>query len=186
MTQERTPPHPPQHAHQDVPRRAPGTAVVTRALAVPADVAWRALTDARHHEAWVPMTRVSTDGAPRLGTQVRAVSGPGARRGWPGVLDRMEVTRYDPPVSQPESPSSATPGVMPGVAEFTKHGPVLLGTATIVVLPTSPTTCRVTWSEHVPLAGPLPAALTSRLTAPLLSAMLRVVLARAARDLTAA
>ncbi|ADG73691.1 Polyketide cyclase/dehydrase [Cellulomonas flavigena DSM 20109] len=188
MTQERTSPHTaphtPQHARRDVPVHEHGTAVVTRALDVPADVAWQALTDARRHEAWVPLTRVRTDGPPRLGTQVRAVSGPGARRGWPGVVDRMVVTRYDPPVSQPESPSAATPGVSAGVAEFTKQGPLLVGTATIVVLPTSPTTCRVTWSEHVPLAGPLPATWTSRLTAPLLSAMLRVVLGRATRDLT--
>ncbi|MBO3096384.1 SRPBCC family protein [Cellulomonas dongxiuzhuiae] len=155
------------------PVTGPGTASVTRALPVPADVAWRALTDARRHTAWVPMTRVRTDGPPRLGTRVVAVSGPGARRGWPGLVDRMVVTRYVPP------------GDAPGVAVFTKRGPLLLGSSTVTVLATSPTTCRVTWSEHVPLAGPLPGALTARLTAPVLGAMLRVVLRRAAGDLTA-
>lgn len=153
------------------PPAAPGTATVTRALAVPADVAWRGLTDARRHGAWVPLTRVRTDGPARLGTRVVAVSGPGAHRGWPGLQDRMEITRFTPP------------GDGAGVAVFTKRGPVLLGAATVEVLATSATTCRVTWSEHVPLAGPLPAALTARLTAPLLAGMLRVVLRRAAADL---
>ncbi|GIG38771.1 hypothetical protein [Cellulomonas phragmiteti] len=157
------------------PPPAPGTASVTRALPVPADVAFAALTDARRHGAWVPMTRVATDGPPRLGTRVRAVSGPGARRGLPGLEDRMVITRYLPP--------GAEPGDEPGVAEFTKRGPWLLGSATVEVLATSATTCRVTWSEHVPLAGPLPPALTARLTAPLLGLMLRVVLRRAAADL---
>ncbi|MBD7917190.1 SRPBCC family protein [Cellulomonas sp. Sa3CUA2] len=159
------------------PASGPGTASVTRALPVPADVAWRALTDARRHTAWVPMTRVRTDGPPRLGTRVVAVSGPGARRGWPGLVDRMVITRYVPP--------GDAAGDGPGVAVFTKRGPLLLGSATVTVLATSPTTCRVTWSEHVPLAGPLPGALTARLTAPVLGAMLRVVLRRAAADLTA-
>jgi|GEM_PF-564625 len=144
-----------------------GTAAVTRALDVPADVAWRVLTDARRHGAWVPLTRVRTDGPPRLGARVVAVTGPGARRGLPGLVDRMVVTRYDPP------------GHGAGVAVFTKVGLVLRGSATIVVVPTSPTTCRVTWTEHVPLAGPLPAELTARATAPLLRVMLRVVLHRA-------
>lgn len=151
----------------------PGTAAVTRALDVPAEVAWEALTDARRHARWVPLTRVTTDGEPRLGSRVVAVSGPGARRGWPGLVDRMEVTRFEPP----------GPGA--GFAEFTKRGPLLRGVATIEVLGTSATSCRVTWSEHVPLVGPLPSGLTARLTAPLLRQMLRVVLRRAAAELTA-
>jgi len=151
--------------------RAAGTASVTRALPVPADVAWRVLTDARRHGRWVPLTRILTDGPPRLGQRVVAVSGPGARRGLPGLVDQMVVTQYE------------APGHLPGVAVFTKQGPLLLGSATIVVVAASPTTCRVTWSEHVPLAGPLPTALTARATAPLLRAMLRVVLRRATADL---
>lgn len=159
------------------PPAAPGAVAVTRALPVPAAAAWAALTDARRHAAWVPLTRVRTDGPPRLGTRVEAVSGPGVRRGLPGFVDRMVVTRYDAP--------GADAGGAAGVAVFTKQGPVLLGEATIVVLPTGPGACRVTWSERVPLAGPLPAALTARLTAPVLGLMLRVVLHRAARDLRA-
>ncbi|UZN04178.1 SRPBCC family protein [Cellulomonas sp. S1-8] len=160
------------------PAAAPGTAAVTRALPVPADVAWDALTDARRHGAWVPMTRVEVDGPTGVGQRVAAVSGPGARRGLPGLPDRMVVTRFDPP--------GTDAGGATGVAVFAKQGPVLLGEATVVVVPTGPSTCRVTWTEHVPLAGPLPRELTARVTAPLLGAMLRVVLRRAARDLTSA
>ncbi|KSW14017.1 SRPBCC family protein [Cellulomonas sp. B6] len=152
-------------------------ASVTRALPVPAAAAWDALTDARRHAAWVPLTRVTTDGPPRLGTRVEAVSGPWARRGAPGLVDRMVVTRYDAPGDDA--------GGAAGVAVFGKQGPVLLGEATIVVLPTGPGACRVTWSEDVPLAGPLPARLTARLTRPVLRLMVRLVLRRAARELTA-
>ncbi len=151
------------------PRAA--TAVVTRALPVAADVAWRVLTDTRRHAAWIPMTRILTDGPPRLGCRIVAVSGPGARQGLPGLVDRMVMTRYVPP------------GEHAGEAEYTKLGPVLRGSSTIVVLPTSPTSCRVTWSEHVPLAGPLPEAWTARLTAGPLRVMLRLALRRATADL---
>ena len=155
----------------------PGTAAVTRAFDVPATVAWRVLTDARRHGAWVPLTRVRTDGPARLGARVEAVSGPGARRGLPGLVDRMVVTRYEPP--------GTDAGDHAGVAVFTKQGPLLLGEAAVVVLPTGPASCRVTWTERVPLAG-LPAAAGARLTAPFLRVMLRVVLHRARGDVDAA
>lgn len=152
-------------------------ASVTRAFPAPARTAFTALTDARNHGRWVPQTRVRTDGAPRLGTRVEAVSGPLARFGAPGLADRMTITRYD-------TPGGDAAGDAPGVAVFAKHGPLLLGEATIRVVPVDDASCRVTWEERVPLAGPLPAALTSRLTAPALALMLRLVLGRAARELT--
>lgn len=151
-------------------------AAVTRTFPAPARAAFAALTDARNHGRWVPQTRVETDGPPRLGTRIEAVSGPLARFGAPGLPDRMTITRYDPP-------GGDAAGDAAGVATFTKRGPVLLGESTIRVEPVDDARCRVTWDEHVPLAGPLPAALTSRLTAPSLALMLRVVLGRAAREL---
>lgn len=172
MTSAPTPGSPSGTPHRD----APGTVSVTRTFAVPASTAWDVLTDARRHGRWVPLTRVATDGPARLGTRVVATSGPGARHGLPGLVDRMQITRFDPPGAVGEGP---------GVAVFAKRGPVLLGEATVEVLATSSSTCRVTWSERVPLAGPLPPALTSRLTAPLLGGMLRVVLGRAAAELGA-
>ncbi|QGQ20241.1 hypothetical protein GC089_14845 [Cellulomonas sp. JZ18] len=149
---------------------------VTRDVEAPARVAFAVLTDARNHGRWVPQTRVSTDGDPRAGTRIEAVSGPLARFGAPGLPDRMTITTYEPPAGDEA-------GAAPGVAVYRKDGPLLLGGASIVVRPTGPGRCRVTWEEHVPLAGPLPAALSSRLTAPALAVMLRVVLARAAREL---
>ncbi len=149
---------------------------VTRRFPAPARTAFTALTDARNHGRWVPQTRVETDGRPRLGTHVEAVSGPLARFGAPGLPDRMTITRYDPP-------GGDATGDAAGVAVFAKHGPLLLGESTIRVQPVDAHSCRVTWEEHVPLAGPLPGALTSRLTAPALDLMLRVVLGRAAREL---
>ncbi len=157
--------------------RRPGTADVTRAFDVPATVAWRVLTDVRRHGAWVPLTRTRTDGPPRLGSQVEAVSGPGARRGLPGLPDRMVITRYDPPGTDAGGPA--------GVAVYTKRGPVLLGAATVVVLPTGPRSCRVTWTERVPVAG-LPESLGVLLTELPLRLMLRVVLRRARRDVESA
>ena len=81
-----------------------------RTLPLSADEAWDLLVDARNHARWVPLTRVETDGPPRVGTRIRATSGPFARRGWPGIVDRMVITRADPP--------GAT-----RVAVFVKHGP---------------------------------------------------------------
>ncbi|QCB94522.1 SRPBCC family protein [Cellulomonas shaoxiangyii] len=149
---------------------------VTRRFPAPARTAFAALTDARNHARWVPQTRVRTDGPPRRGSVVEAVSGPFARFGAPGLPDRMTITRY-------ERPGGEAAGAAPGVAVFAKHGPLLLGEATIRVEPVDDASCLVTWEERVPLAGPLPGALTSRLTAPALALMLRVVLARAAREL---
>ncbi|GAA4629062.1 SRPBCC family protein [Cellulomonas oligotrophica] len=167
-----TPPNVPAPPADAALPSGPGTVLHTREMSVDAATAWAALTDARRHGAWVPLTRVETDGDPAVGTRVVAVSGPGARGGAGGFVDRMVVTRLDPP-------GDGTPGI----AVFAKRGPWLTGSAAVVVTPTGAGRCRVTWSEHVPLLGPLPAALTARLTALPLLVMLRVVLARAAREL---
>jgi hypothetical protein len=99
-----------------------------------------------------------------------AVSGPGARRGWPGLVDRMRVERYECPLDP-----------VPGVALFVKLGPVILGTARIEVEPVAPGCSRVTWSESVHLRG-LPPGATRWLGALLVDAMLRLVLDRAVRE----
>lgn len=112
------------------------------------------------------MTRVEAP-VPGLGAQVVAVSGPFARRGAPGLTDRMRIDRFEPPTAD-----------APGVAVFTKQGPLLLGEARIEVVGAGPGRSRVTWSERVHLAGPLPAAVTGRLLAPVLRGMLRFALSR--------
>jgi hypothetical protein len=125
---------------------------------------------------WIPLTRVDTSqGPPRLGADVVAVSGPFARRRAPGLVDRMRIDRFEPPA-----------GDAPGVAAFTKQGPLLLGEGRIEVAGAGPGRARVTWSERVHLAGPFPAAVTGRLLAPVLRGMLRFALARAVLEVAGA
>jgi len=147
---------------------------VTRTLALPADEAWELLTDVRHHVRWIPFTRVETDGPPALGTRVVAVSGPFARTGGRGLVDRMRVERYDPP----------TPGGL-GVATFVKVGRALRGEARIEVLAAGPASSQVTWVEDVHLGGPLPRRLTAAVAGPFVRAMTAWALHRVAAELRA-
>ncbi|MDM8083343.1 SRPBCC family protein [Cellulomonas cellasea] len=147
---------------------------VARVLPLPAAEAFALLVDLRHHVRWIPMTRVEVPpGPPRVGAHVTAVSGPLARRGAPGLVDRMRIDRLDPPDAATGSP---------GVAVLTKLGPILRGSARIVVAAAGPGHSRVTWSERVWLAGLVPAA---ALVAPVLRGMLALALARVARELRA-
>ena len=146
---------------------------MVRRVAAPASRVWPVLVDARNHAAWIPLTRVETDGPPSVGTQVVAVSGPGAVRGGPGLVDRMEIIRLDPP----------RPGHV-GVAVFAKRGPVLAGEAVIELAETGDT-CLVRWTERVHLAGPWPVGLTAAVLAPALDGMLRLALSRAAAQVEA-
>lgn len=158
---------------------------VTRVVPLDAAAAWALVADARHHSRWVPLTRVdlgpapapgrgpvrrAAGDAPRVGDDVVAVSGPFARRGAPGLVDRMRVERFEAPL-----------GAVPGVAVFVKRGPVLLGTARIEVAAAGPSSARVTWSETVHLRG-LPPAATRWPAAVLLDLMIGLALRRAIRD----
>ena len=148
---------------------------VVRSFPVDAATAWGLVADLRNHERWIPLTRVSIDGlrsgATAAGAVVTAVSGPFARRGFPGLADVMTVDRYDPPL-----------GTEPGVATFTKIGHVLKGHASIVVVPAGPSSSRVFWSETVYLAGPLPRRLTGAALKPFLGGMVRYALMKARRE----
>lgn len=158
----------------------------SRDLPLDADAAWQLVADARHHARWVPLTRVDLtrpapgapgsgwpvwpgSAAPEEGDEILAVSGPFARRGAPGMVDRMRIERFEPPL-----------GAVPGVAVFVKLGPLLLGTARIEIEPTGQTS-RVTWSETVHLRG-LPPVATRWAGVVLVDLMVRLVLFRAARE----
>lgn len=158
---------------------------VSRVLPLDADRAWRLVADVRRHGRWVPLTRVDlgrprADGsgwerrpdgsAPRVGDRILAVSGPCARRGGPGLVDRMRIERFDAPL-----------GRGPGTAVFVKLGPVLLGGARIEVADAGAGSSRVTWSEAVHLRG-LPPATTRWVGAALTDLMVRGVLRRVARE----
>lgn len=147
---------------------------VVRSFPVDATTAWELVADLRNHERWIPLTRISLDRPAGPGSTVTAVSGPFARRGFPGLADVMTIDRYDPPA-----------GDQPGVATFTKVGHVLKGHASIVVVPAGPTSSRVLWSENVYLAGPLPRRLTEALLKPFLGGMVRYALMRARREVGA-
>lgn len=172
-------------------RRVP-TAWVERTLPLPPDQAWSLVADARHHARWVPLTRVDLArpaagdapgsgpapgwrwcGAaadPQPGDLVVAVSGPRARQGGGGLVDRMRIERYEPPLD-----------AVPGTAVFVKLGPVLGGTARIVVTGDGPGRSRVGWSEEVFLRG-LPRQLTQWIGAVLVHGMLALALHRVRRD----
>lgn len=161
------------------------TARVERLLPLDAEEAWELVADARHHTRWVPLTRVALGPAgggtpswsaradgdlPRVGDVIQAVSGPFARRGAPGLVDRMRIERFEPPL-----------GAVPGVAVFVKLGPVLLGSARIEVEGVGPRSSRVTWTEGIHLRG-LPRAATAWAGAIGVQAMLVLTLGRASRE----
>jgi hypothetical protein len=148
----------------------PGAVVAGRTFAMlPAD-AFALVTDVRRHGDWIPFTRVEVDGPLREGTHLRAVTGPFARDGGPGLVDGMRVTRLDPPARG-----------RPGVAHFVREGPVLHGWARIVVRD-DPEGALVVWAEQAALVGPLPEDLTARLVGPALALVIRVALRGAARS----
>lgn len=160
------------------PRR-PRVAVRRIVLPLAAPQAFALLTDVRRHAAWVPLTRIDVhgpaDGAGRLrvGGTFTAVTGPGARRGAPGLPDRMRLDSSEPPADR-----------RPGSARFVKLGPVLTGWAELTVRPLGDALCEATWSERIGVRG-VPAALSDAVGAPLTGAMLRTVLRRAAREVRA-
>ena len=148
------------------------TVAVTRVVDLPADAAWDLVVDPRHHPRWIPLTRIRVTGLPLgVGTRVHAVSGPLTGRGVPGLPDNMRLNVFTPPA----------PG-RPGEARFTKVGPVLLGSAGILVAAVDDGRAAVTWTEDVHLAGPLPRAATAAVLAPVLALMLRFALFRVQRD----
>ncbi|WP_166850464.1 SRPBCC family protein [Isoptericola sp. BMS4] len=146
---------------------------VSRLVPVEASVAYAWVADPRTHPRFVPLTRLD-DGArdgPRVGDVVTMVSGPGARRGARGIVDRMRVEAL-------ERPSTATARV--GRTRMRKLGPVLLGEAGFDVVPVDTARCRVVWWEEAHLARVRAADPLVRVA---LRAMLHVSLDRLVRAL---
>ena len=149
------------------PRAAAASVVVP----LPAEDAWELVTDVRNHVRWIPWTRMHVGGTLRVGDIFTAASGPAWLPGG-GLLDRMVVEQLDPP---------STTTALPGVAVFTKLGPVLLGSAEMHVRPHGTNACTVTWLETVHLRG-LPPAMTAPPLRPVLRAMTRLALRRVAAE----
>jgi len=151
------------------PPRA-GAVVAARTLPLSPEAAFALVTDVRNHGDWIPLTRIDADGPLHVGSRFRAVSGPGARDGGPGLVDAMRVTRLDAPSAGRR-----------GVAHFVREGPVMHGWAHIVVRAEPDGGSLVVWAEEAALAGPLPRSLTARLIGPALALVIRVALSGAAR-----
>lgn len=145
-------------------------------LHVPAEHAFDVITDMRRHAAWVPATRVDAPPAPLAeGEEFVAVTGPTARTGGPGLVDRMRLThRVAPSTAQRTA----------GWAHVVKLGPVLTGWARITVRPLGAAACEVAWTEQIGLRG-VPDALTGLVARPATAAMLSLVLRQVARDTAA-
>ena len=151
-----------------------GQAIVRSRLPLAAEEAWALVTEVRNHARWVPLTRIEAAARLAVGDVFTAVTGPGARRGWPGLPDRMVVEHLTPPDSAAGTAGRAT---------YRKLGPLLLGTAEVHVLPDGGSSV-VVWTEDVHLRG-LPRRLTAPPLALALGKMLRVVVGRLDAEVTA-
>ncbi|MEW1720467.1 SRPBCC family protein [Streptomyces sp. NPDC093109] len=122
--------------------------LIDRATPLPADEAWRRLTDWPAHGRGVPLTRITvlTPGPTRTGTRFTARTGLGRA----GFDDPMEVVHWQPPA----------PGV-PGRCRLEKRGRAVTGWAEIRVRDEAagaPRGARVCWEEDLRFAA-LPRAL---------------------------
>ncbi|AXG82281.1 SRPBCC family protein [Streptomyces paludis] len=116
---------------------------IDRATPLPADEAWRRLTDWPAHGRVVPLTRITvlTPGPTRTGTLFTARTGLGPL----GFDDPMEVVHWQPPA----------PGV-PGHCRLEKRGRAVTGWAEIRVRDDGPAGdgrgARVCWEEDLRFA----------------------------------
>jgi hypothetical protein len=129
---------------------------IERRSALPADEAWRRVTDWPRHADRVPLTRITVVPAPptQVGTLVTARTGVGRA----GFDDPMEVVVWEPPAPD-----------RPGRCRLEKRGRAVLGWAEILVEP-GVAGSRTVWREDLRVRG-LPPALAdapTRLAARLL------------------
>src|SRR5437763_16746598 len=107
--------------------------VMAASVAVDAtvDQAWRAVTDWRAQDAWMPLTRVDVvgDDGNGLGTRLRAISGVGRL----AVVDEMEIDRWEPPYR----------------CDVRHDGRVVRGRGVFLVEPLGADRALVTWEEHL-------------------------------------
>src|SRR5690625_4526187 len=132
-----------------------------RTLELPQQWAYAVVTAVRHHSLWIPLTTVDAPRRPLREGDVVVGRTAGA------FLDRMRVTRADPPRE----------------LRLVKTGPLLLGEVVITVEARGPSRALVTWTEDdVHLRGPVPPALLRPVLGPLLDGMTALALWRIARS----
>lgn len=148
---------------------------VSRIVPVDAETAFARVCDPRNHPRWIPLTRFEGDptAEPAPGVAFTMVSGPGARSGRSGFVDRMTTVEHVPP-------STAEATVGRNVVR--KAGPVLLGLAGLDVVPVDEHRSRVVWWEEAWLAGPWPRRANELAVGLFLRGMLAVALWRFGRE----
>lgn len=126
------------------------------------DRAWQAVTDWNRQDEWMIATKVRTVGnrGSGVGARLRAVTGVAGL----GVVDTMEITRWDPP----------------RLCEVRHTGRILRGAGTFEVEP-APGGARVSWSETLELPGGRWGALGWPAARPLATLGLRMSLHRFSR-----
>ncbi|WP_407320652.1 SRPBCC family protein [Isoptericola halotolerans] len=156
--------------------RAAHRVEVSRLVPVGAEAAFERVADPRNHPRWIPLTRYDgPTAAPAPGEAFTMVSGPGARRGRRGFVDRMTVLEH-------VTPSTARAAV--GRSVLRKDGPALIGTAGLDVVPVDEHRARVVWWEETRLAGPWPRRLNEAAVGLFLRGMLALALWRFGREVT--
>ncbi|MEV4744427.1 SRPBCC family protein [Streptomyces sp. NPDC049555] len=117
---------------------------VERLSPLPAEEAWRRVTDWERHTAYVPLTTVAVTTPPPTGPGTRVVARTG--RGPVAFTDPMEVVEW-----RPAAPTA------PGLCRIVKRGRVLGGRVAVEVHPDAAGS-RVVWTAALHLRA-LPAAL---------------------------
>ncbi|MCK0118816.1 polyketide cyclase/dehydrase/lipid transport protein [Isoptericola sp. CG 20/1183] len=157
--------------------RPPHRVEVSRLVPLDAETAFARVTDPRLHPRWIPLTRFEGDPtvAPAPGVAFTMVSGPGARRGRDGFVDRMTTLEHLAP---------STEDAVVGRNVVRKDGPALLGTAGLDVVPVDEHRSRVVWWEEAYLAGPWPRRLNAAAVGVFLRGMLALALWRFGREVS--
>ena len=103
---------------------------------------WRAIADWRSQGEWMLATRVDlVDDRAGVGTKIAAFTGAVPSKGWLGIWDLMEVTKWEPPFR----------------CEVLHYGKWLRGIGPFELEAIGPQQTRFTWSEE--LTGVLASAL---------------------------
>lgn len=103
---------------------------------------WRAIADWRSQGEWMLATRVDlVDDRAGVGTKIAAFTGALPSKGWLGIWDLMEVTKWEPPFR----------------CEVLHYGKWLRGVGYFELQAIGPRQSRFTWSEE--LTGALASAI---------------------------
>lgn len=111
-------------------------------LDAPIESVWRAIANWSAQGEWMLATRVDVvEEREGVGTKIAAFTGVAPSRGWLGIWDLMEVTRWEPP----------------NRCDVIHYGKWLRGVGVFELTAINPVQTRFTWSEE--LSGAVASAL---------------------------